>query len=380
VTRQGKRMDARFREAQARSKPHEKNGVPKPAGNGDKPKQPPPIVETFSAADLLSMELPPPRWAVDGVLPEGLSILAGKPKLGKSWLALHLSMAIAAGGVGLGEIDLEGGDVLYIALEDTKRRLQSRLRRLMGPTETRETYARLTLAHAWPRMEAGGLDAIEEWLDAHPGARAVFIDTWARFKPFRLAKGEAYDLDYADGTMVKSVADHRGVALVTLHHCRKLGAVDPLEEVSGSVGLTGACDNILVLRRERGQQDATLHITGRDVDEAKLALRFARENCLWQIVGDAETVRCTKDRQAILDLLRSSKGMSPSEAAPLLGKTVNAVRKLLWRTAREGLLASRDGKYSIIEEPEEPDGRNHRPRHREEPGRNRDDTFKTPWG
>ena len=80
-------------------------------------------MEVFTAADLMRMELPPARWAVEGIIPEGLSVLAGKPKLGKSWLALEQGIAGASGGVALGEIDVTAGPVLYLALEDTRRRL-----------------------------------------------------------------------------------------------------------------------------------------------------------------------------------------------------------------------------------------------------------------
>src|SRR5262249_58141949 len=86
--------------------------------------EPPTNVETFTAAELVAMELPEPRWAVEGILPEGVTVLAGKPKLGKSWLALNVALAVAGGGVALGAVRVEGGLVLYLALEDTRRRLQ----------------------------------------------------------------------------------------------------------------------------------------------------------------------------------------------------------------------------------------------------------------
>ena len=85
-------------------------------------------MEAFSAADLLALTLPEPKWAVAGLLPAGFSVLAGKPKLGKSWLGLDIALAVALGGVALGSIHVSQGDVLYLALEDTTRRLQTRIR------------------------------------------------------------------------------------------------------------------------------------------------------------------------------------------------------------------------------------------------------------
>jgi RecA-family ATPase len=92
------------------------------------------IPETVTAADLMAAELPPVRWGVRGVLPEGVTLLAGKPKLGKSWLALGLCVAVAAGGVALGTRQVEQGEVLYLALEDNRRRLHKRLGKMLcGP-------------------------------------------------------------------------------------------------------------------------------------------------------------------------------------------------------------------------------------------------------
>ncbi len=108
---------------------------------------------TFTAADLMREELPPVRWAVPGILPEGLSLLAGKPKLGKSWLALGLAVAKASGGVALGKIPVDQGEVLYLALEDNRRRLQNRLRKVLDGSPPPEG---LHIATEWARVDEGG--------------------------------------------------------------------------------------------------------------------------------------------------------------------------------------------------------------------------------
>lgn len=315
---------------------------PKPSTNGrhakpgSAPKATAPDIETFTAANLMGMQLPEPKWAVEGIVPEGLSILAGKPKLGKSWLALHLAYAISSGGMALGKIPVEGGSVLYISLEDTKRRLQSRIRKLLGPGES--ASPRLHLARAWPRLDKDGLGALGEWIQAYPDARLIIVDTWARFRPVRLGKSEAYELDYQDGAMVKAIADKYGIAIIIVHHCRKLGAADAVEEVSGSVGLTGACDGVLVMRRERGQRHATLTITGRDVDESEQALTFDATYCLWQLVGPAEDFRISKERSEILALFDDGQTLSLRQVESLLGQPGARVRKMLSLMARDGQL------------------------------------------
>ncbi len=128
---------------------------------------------TFTAADLMREELPSVRWAVPGILPEGLSLLAGKPKLGKSWLALGLAVAKASGGVALGKIPVDRGEVLYLALEDNRRRLQGRLRKVLDGDPPPEG---LHIATEWARVDEGGAEDLDDWLAVHPDAASELIE------------------------------------------------------------------------------------------------------------------------------------------------------------------------------------------------------------
>jgi hypothetical protein len=311
-----------------------------------------PEVEIFTAADLLTTELPEPKYAVPGILPEGLNLLAGKPKLGKSWLALNIALAIALGGKALGSIDVEEGDVLYLALEDSKHRLKRRLAKLLHGQDG-VLPRRLHLARAWPRQDKGGLVKIAEWLTRHPDARLVVIDTWAKFRPPRLRGSDAYEDDYRQAAGVKTVADEHNSGIWALHHCRKMNADDPLDEVSGTLGLTGAADGVTVLRRQRGQCDATLFVTGRDIDEQDIALKWDPVYALWSVLGRAEEYRLTRERAECMDLLRKEgRALSPSEAGPLLGKTPNACKLLMWKLERGGWLKTDGaGKYFVPLQP-----------------------------
>jgi hypothetical protein len=306
-------------------------------------------VETFSAADLMKMELPEQRWAIEGVLPDGCSIAAGKSKIGKSWLALNGALAVAQGGVALGKIDVEAGDVLYLALEDTKRRLKERLGILLTK-QNGKAPERLTLTKDCPRADQGGLAFIDHWLSEHKEARLVIIDTWAKFKRLRAVRTNDYDADYQDASEIKAMADKHNVAVLIIHHCRKMPGNDPLEEVLGSMGLPGAVDNILVLRRDRGQQDATLHVMGRDVEEQELAMQWDAQYCLWSIMGNAEEYRVTNERQELIDILHQiGKPAKPTEIAPLLKKTLPATRMLLHRAWQAGHITNLgSGFYTFI--------------------------------
>jgi hypothetical protein len=256
--------------------------------------------EVFTAAALEEMKFPEPRWAVEGVLAEGLSLLGGRPKIGKSWLALALGAAIASGSVALGQIPTEEGDVLYLALEDNKRRLQERMQRIMHGVPWPE---RLHLTNAWPKTGAGGLDLLDEWCDAHPDARLVIVDTLARVRPIRSGRGDLYAEDYKIGQDLKALADSHGIAVLVVHHLRKMDSDDPLELLSGTLGLPGAADSVLVMKRERGKDDATLFVTGRDVEERELAVEW--DQAMWQWVhrGSAEEYRRSEARKEILELL-----------------------------------------------------------------------------
>ena len=168
-----------------------------------------------------------------------------------------------------------------------------------------------------------------------PGKRLAFIDTWAKFKPGRLFKGNEYEQDYQHAGELKAAADKEGLAVLAVHHCRKIGAANALEEVSGSVGLTGAADAILVLRRRAASWTPLCTSPAATWKNRNSATGWTPEYCQWSILGQADEHRMSKDRSEVVALLRKAgRAMKPSEAAPLLGKTVGATQNFsgLWAT------------------------------------------------
>jgi hypothetical protein len=291
---------------------------------------------SWTAAEIMAMDFPEPRWAVPGILAEGVTLLAGAPKIGKSWLSLNVSAAVAAGGKALGKLDVEGGDVLYLALEDNPRRLQSRLGKVLAGQGASE---RLTFAIACEALPAGGSDRIAAWLDQHPDARLVVVDVFARVRGSAPQNMSSYDADYLAMGALKRLADRYGVAILVVHHTRKAGSEDFLDAVSGTNGLAGAADAVLVLRRARGKADAELHITGRDVEEAEYALDFDPRYGTWQLLdGPASDYTLGDTRKAILDHLRTVTAGTPKAIAEALGLDHNAVKQRLWRMAKDGQL------------------------------------------
>ncbi|GIH21477.1 AAA family ATPase [Rugosimonospora africana] len=301
---------------------------------------------SWTAADLMDMDFPPPNWAVPGIIAEGVNLLAGPPKVGKSWLSLGLGLSVAAGGKAFDAIPVPGGPVLYLALEDTPRRLQARIGKILGG---QPAPAALTLATSCPPMPQGGDEAIAAWLDRNRNARMVIIDVFAKIRGQSAPGASAYDADYAAVGRIKKVADAYGVAVVLVHHVRKAGSEDFLESVSGTNGIAGAADATLVLRRPRGQADGVLYVTGRDVDEAEYALDFHPAAGAWTLLdGPPEDHALTDTRATIMRWLRGNGPAGPKAIADGTGLNHDSVKKTCQRMLADSLLAADPaGRYSI---------------------------------
>lgn len=307
-----------------------------------------PLAAAWTADRLMAATFPEPRWAVPGLLPEGVSLLAGPPKVGKSWLSLGLGLGIAAGWTVLGEITVQAGPVLYLALEDTPRRLQRRMRQLLVD---QLAPAGLTLLTSCPTLPDGGDAVIARWLTRHPDARMVVLDVFARMRGPAPIGLSAYDADYAAVTRAKTIADQFGVAVVLVHHVRKAEAGDFLAEVSGTNGLAGAADTILVLKRGRGQADAILHITGRDVDETERAMTFDPDTGTWTLLAGEPIDHTLHDtRAAILAHVRVHPGVRPKDVAEATGVSHDLARRTCARMADDGQLTKTStGQYYPVE-------------------------------
>jgi hypothetical protein len=301
---------------------------------------------SWTAADLMTMDFPPPRWAVPGIICEGVSLLCGPPKVGKSWMSLALGLAVAAGGRAFDSIPVEGGPVLYLALEDTPRRLQARIGTVLGG---QPAPAALTLTTGCPPLPQGGDEAIAGWLDVHREARMVIVDVFAKLRGASPPGASAYDADYHAVGRIKNVADQYGIAVLLVHHVRKAGSEDFLSEVSGTNGIAGAADATLVLKRPRGSADGVLHVTGRDVDEAEYALGFQPASGAWYMLdGPASDNAMGETRAAIARWLRDNPGTRPKVIAEVTGIDAELVKKTLQRMLRDGQVAAdAGGRYRL---------------------------------
>lgn len=266
---------------------------------------------SIDAETLLGMDFPPVDYVVQDYVVEGLSILAGRPKLGKSWMALGFCVAVATGGQTLG-VDCEEGDVLYLALEDNLRRLKDRLNVVLSPPAVRPNMSRLSLRTKSAKIGAGLIEELDAWRKSVDKPKLIVIDTLSMVRPPKKANQDSYAADYDAISPLQQFAGEHRLAVVVVHHVRKAESDDPLEAVSGTNGLTGAADTTLVLNRT--SEGPKLYGRGRDIEEIEKALRF--DKGVWAVLGNAEDVKRSEQRRKIVDTLTdATTALTPTEIA-----------------------------------------------------------------
>jgi len=288
----------------------------------------------ITARELQTKQFKPVRIILPDLIPEGVTILAGKPKIGKSWLMLDVCVAVAGDRFVLGDKKPVQGDVLYLALEDNQRRLKKRMDKPMGDYSWPE---RLDLHTEWKRLDQGGLEDIEEWCKAKPERRLICIDTLAKMRPLVGRNEQAYAADYRAIEGLQRIAGQYQVGIVLTHHLRKASSEDDaFDDVSGTLGLTGAADTIVIMKRHSGM--VKVYVRGRDIEEGEFAAEFNRESCRWRLVGAADEVFRSQERQAILAVLKDTmRPMSVPEIMAAIDRSDrHAIYNLLYKMEKAG--------------------------------------------
>lgn len=235
----------------------------------------------WKASDLEGASFAAPRFLIPDLLPEGVTLLSGTPKIGKSWMLLNIGIACSAGGSFL-DRPTSKTPVLYLALEDNLRRIQQRLRMVCGWDSFPDA---LDICIEWNRFPRGLVDLSKVLGDTPYGL--VMIDTLEMVRPPRRAN--SYEDDYRALSGLRALAGEHGIGCLVVHHNRKTETksdgtlLDPLERVSGTMGLTGCVDSILVLSRTRGLVEGSLTVMGRDVEEQVLNVRLLPSMGTWML-------------------------------------------------------------------------------------------------
>lgn len=303
--------------------------------------------DTIDAKSLLAKHFEEMRYIIPRYVPEGLTILAGKPKLGKSWMAYNFAVAVATGGCAMGNIECKQGDVLYLALEDNQRRAKSRIQTVM-PTDGAEGLERLTMKFTARLVNDGLLDELDQWRTNSTNPSLIIVDVLAKVKPPQKRNQGGYAADYDAITPLQRYASEHRLAIVVITHTRKQEAEDNLETVSGTNGLTGSADSVLVLTR--GPSGSVLYGRGRDIEEIETSMRF--DGGKWTILGNADEVRRSDQRRDILATLKENGEMKPAQIAKEVGAKSDNVRQLLRKMVAAGEVSQpRTGFYSAMFKP-----------------------------
>lgn len=252
------------------------------------------IKDSFDALELQGENIEPPSWIVRGVLPTGLAMLCAPSKIGKSWMMLQLGLAVADGRDFL-DFQTNKCGVLYYALEDSKARLKDRMTKML---KGRQAPSDLRFAIQADTVDDGFLAKIEEELRTFPNIKLIIVDTLQKVRGKVIKNESMYRGDYREMAKLKEFADSKKICLLFVHHLRKLAdEADVYNMISGSTALMGAADSIFIIsKKKRTDDNATLSMTGRDIQQNDLVIVFDKSDYVWVVEGTAEEMEYRKER------------------------------------------------------------------------------------
>ena len=247
-------------------------------------------IQLIDAETLYYKPLEHPKMLIDGVLSDGLAIMAGDSKIGKSWMVLWMCLQISKGEPVWG-LPTRKTDVVYLALEDREWRVQQRMQDLTD-TPPDNLHFGFSCGQLGAELES----QIEDVLKDYPSTGLLFIDTLQMVRDNVSAKVNAYAQDFKDLSSLKKIADNHGICIFVVHHTRKeRDGGNIFNDMTGSTGIMGVADTGMILRKEdRFGDNATLCITGRDVEEKKLKMQMC--GVKWEITEELSADDLRKER------------------------------------------------------------------------------------
>jgi hypothetical protein len=300
-----------------------------------------------SVDDLMTRDIPEIRWIVPDLIPEGLTILAGKAKMGKSLLILAMALDIAAGKPVLGASIAEHGRVLFISPDDpAENRLKAGIKALRGDDET---PLPIDYAMQWPMItkDDGGISLLREYLDYHKGTvRLIVIDVLGKVMPSMPEDAGAYDRIYRLLSPLKALAQEYHVSIVTVMHKNKSGGSDPLDGIYGNTAYGAVADTILLLDSKNGDRQRMLSTYGKDVTENQFPLDYAPNTGLYTY-ADGERKEALKEKakgRELGDIVKERPGITRRELRAILGIGESALDMRIQRAKRDGDICSDHGR------------------------------------
>jgi len=300
----------------------------------------------LSASELIKLNLPKVKWIINDVLPSGLTILAGRPKSGKSFLALDLGITVTSGSNFLGKYKSNVSNVLYISNEDSYNRLQDRINKIIlsKAIDDQSSLENIYTDTDFPILNDYGLSVlkniiIEKQIDL------VIIDTFFKQAYFPKGNKNYYAKEYETTGILQTFARETNICMLLVHHTRK-GVVDNISDaILGTTGISGSADTIWIVDKQTGK--TILEIEGKDVEPQSLSIEF--KDFIWQYKGEYIENFLTPERKEILALIiKTGRPMQTSEIANSLGKQSNNISTLLKKMVSEGVIKNVSyGLYSI---------------------------------
>jgi AAA domain len=253
-------------------------------------------------AVLMAQRFAPLDYLVGEILHEGLTILAGKPKKGKSYLALDMSLSMAVGRLALRHFPTKQQRVLYISLEDGERRLQARLRKIQ-PNLTHP--GGLDFLYSFPKLNAGALEALTHYAKDYG---CIIVDVIGRILPDVQTVHKSmseYQL-YTDlFGQLQTFANAQHIALLLIDHVRKASSDDVYDTIMGSQGKWGTADIGLVYERKGEEKEALLHVAGREIDEQKFIIDLVDGHL--EFLGKGELYELASEQNKLIRILEEER-------------------------------------------------------------------------
>ena len=247
-------------------------------------------LDTKTMRELNDTAFIPYKPVIDGLLNNGVNLLVGPPKIGKSFMVADLSVRVSKGEPFLNR-KTHQGEVLYLALEDNFQRLQQRFYRMFDVNDTENLH----LAIVSQDIKSGLAIQINEFMINHPKVSLIVIDTLQKIRGNENDK-YSYSNDYDVITILKEIADRHNICILVVHHTRKQEATDIFDTISGTNGLLGAADGSLIINKnKRAESRATMAVSGRDIPYQELTIEFDKQRCLWNFIEETDPFEEPKD-------------------------------------------------------------------------------------
>ena len=256
--------------------------------------------KAINVKDLMQELIPPLKWSVLPILPEGFGVISGRPKGMKSWTALGICYAVQNGTKFMGH-ETTQGDCLYLALEDSKRRIKDRIiklgyQKLNPPT--------ILLASDVPYLGFGFEECVQEWINSKDNPRLIIIDTLARIRPrARKSSGTAYDIDNELLSKIQTIAIQNNITIACVSHLSKAQQEYNFDRIQGSVGVQGISDFMWLIDRGDNSNQASIIGRGRDMNDFEYAVKWNEDKWQYDFTGNLQMVQLTENRRQVIDAM-----------------------------------------------------------------------------